>query len=122
MSRRVAADSPPQNFRGEIMSTIRRILRPAGFLGRAAAVLFGCMLACTAAAPAAFATLEPPPGTGDQPIPAGPPVVHTVTVGGTPGWQIALLAAGAAIIAAAVAVLLDRARNARRRELSTDAH
>lgn len=62
----------------------------------------------------------PPPGTGDQTARTGPAVVHTVTVGGTPGWQIALLAIGAAIVAAAVAVLLDRARMARRRQLSTD--
>ncbi len=31
-----------------------------------------------------------------------------------PGWQIALIAAGAALIAAAVAVLADRARTAHR--------
>ncbi len=39
--------------------------------------------------------------------------VHTV-VGGMPGWQIALIAAGAALLAATVAVLADRARTARR--------
>jgi hypothetical protein len=102
------------------VTTIRRILRPAGFLGRAAALVFGCVLASTAVAPAAFATRMPPPGTGDQTTPTSPAVVHTVTVSGTPGWQIALLAIGAAIVAAAVAVLLDRARTARRRQLSTD--
>ena len=31
-----------------------------------------------------------------------------------PGWQIGLIAAGAAVAAAAVAVLLDRARAARK--------
>jgi hypothetical protein len=35
--------------------------------------------------------------------------VHTVVVGGMPGWQIALIAAAAALAAATVAVLLDRA-------------
>jgi hypothetical protein len=35
-------------------------------------------------------------------------------VGGTPGWQIALIAIGAALLAATAAVLLDRARSARR--------
>ena len=35
-------------------------------------------------------------------------------IGGTPGWQIALLAVGAAVLAAAAAVLLDRALRARR--------
>jgi hypothetical protein len=39
-------------------------------------------------------------------------VIHT---GGMPGWQIAVIAIGAALFAAAVAVLLDRAWAARRR-------
>jgi hypothetical protein len=37
-----------------------------------------------------------------------------VTVGGMAGWQIALIALGAALVAATVAILLDRARAARR--------
>ena len=45
-----------------------------------------------------------------QPAPIG----HTVVVGGTPGWQIALIAIGAALVAATAAVLMDRARSARR--------
>jgi hypothetical protein len=102
------------------MNTIRRILRPAGFLGRAAAIVVGSMLALIAASPAAFATLVPPPGEGDSPVENVPPVVHTVTVGGTPGWQIALLAVGAAIVAAFIAILLDRVRTARRQQLSTN--
>jgi hypothetical protein len=101
------------------MNIIQRILRPAGFLGRAAAIVVGSMLALTAASPAAFAMLEPMPGGGGAPV-ENTPVVHTVTVGGTPGWQIALLAVGAAIVAAFIAVLLDRARAARRQQLSTD--
>ena len=36
-----------------------------------------------------------------------------------PGWQIALIAAGAALAAAAVAVLLDRARAARKAHVTT---
>ena len=36
-------------------------------------------------------------------------MTRTVVVGGMPGWQIALIAAGAALLAAAVAVLADRA-------------
>ena len=49
------------------------------------------------------------------PVPLGHvvgPVVkvpgHTVVVGGMPGWQIALIAAGAALLAAALAVLAGR--------------
>ena len=41
--------------------------------------------------------------------------VHSVVVGGMPGWQIALIAVGAALLAAALAVLADRALTARRR-------
>ena len=42
------------------------------------------------------------------------PAVTTVVAGGMPGWQIALIAVGAALVAAVIAVLLDRARLARR--------
>jgi hypothetical protein len=42
--------------------------------------------------------------------------VHTVIIGGMPGWQIALIAVAAAVVAAAAAVLLDRARAARRHQ------
>ena len=68
-----------------------------------------------AAAPAAFATeVPPPPADGGAAGAAGPVPVHTVVVGGTPGWQIALLAVGAAVLAAAAAVLVDRSLRARR--------
>jgi hypothetical protein len=43
-----------------------------------------------------------------------PPVVHTVVTGGMPGWQIILIAAAAAVLTAALAVVLDRARATRR--------
>jgi hypothetical protein len=39
--------------------------------------------------------------------------IHTISTG-MPGWQIALIAVGAAIFAAAAAVILDRARTTRR--------
>ena len=41
-------------------------------------------------------------------------MTRTVVVGGMPGWQIALIAAGAALLAATLAVLADRARAAHR--------
>jgi hypothetical protein len=51
----------------------------------------------------------------------GPVPVHTVVAGGMSGWQIALIAAAAALIAATVAVLADRARTARRKSATTAA-
>jgi hypothetical protein len=43
------------------------------------------------------------------PLVQAPPQIHTIVIGGMPGWQISLIAAGAALAAAAVAVLLNRA-------------
>jgi hypothetical protein len=101
------------------MSTIRRIFRHTARLAVAAAAL----LAGIVAAPAAFASLAPPPGIGDTSSTTSiPATVHTVTVGGTPGWQIALFVVAAAVIAAVVAVLLDRMRTGRRRQLAPSAH
>jgi uncharacterized membrane protein len=42
------------------------------------------------------------------------PQVHSVVTGGMPGWQMALIAVVAALVAAVLAVLLDRAWVARR--------
>ncbi|HEY6278772.1 MAG TPA: hypothetical protein VIX86_20870 [Streptosporangiaceae bacterium] len=50
-----------------------------------------------------------------------PPQVHTVVVGGMPGWQTALIAAGAALVAATAAVLLDRMRASQRRPATSAA-
>lgn len=47
--------------------------------------------------------------------PAAPAVTRIVVVGGMPGWQIALIAAGAAVLAATLAVLADRLRAAHRK-------
>jgi hypothetical protein len=81
-------------------ATIRR-------LTCALAALATALLGIAAAAPAAFARPIPPAPGRDA---AGlPPPVHTVIIGGTPGWQIALIAVVAAVVAAAVAVLLYRA-------------
>jgi hypothetical protein len=80
----------------------------------------GALLGFTAASPAAFAIRVPPPGgfTGHgQP----PPQVQTIVVGGTPGWQIAAIAAGAALLAAVLAVILDRSRAARQPKIAPSA-
>ena len=78
---------------------------------RTLAVIVGALLVSAVAAPAAFAMPEPPPGGSDG---SSAPPVQVITVGGMPGWQIALIALGAALLAAVVTVLLDRARAARR--------
>jgi hypothetical protein len=43
---------------------------------------------------------------------------HTVVTGGMPGWQVALIAAGAALLAAVLALIADRAWAARRRQMA----
>lgn len=66
----------------------------------------------SAHSPAALAYSAPPdPG---QPEAVSTPAVHSVVTGGMPGWQITLIAAGAALLTAVLAVPLDRARAARR--------
>ena len=76
-----------------------------------AAILAGLGVALAGTASASTGML-PPAGPDGPAQPA--PVVHTVVVGGTPGWQIALIAIGAALVAAIAAVLTERARSARR--------
>jgi hypothetical protein len=53
-----------------------------------------------------------PPGIGSpNGIPGAPPppVLHPAVIGGTPGWQITLIALGSALAAAALALLISRA-------------
>jgi hypothetical protein len=77
-----------------------------------------CMLTglAAAAAPAAFAAARPypPPGPPAVVVRFGP-AVHTFNgvTGDMTGWQITLIAVGAALVGAAVGVLVDRARAAR---------
>ena len=110
------------------MNRIRHLRRLAGVL----AGLAGALLALAAAAPAALASqLRPDPpwwlthrawpvhpplplGHVTGPVPVYQVPAHTAVTGGMPGWQIALIAAAAALAAAAVAVLLDRAWAARK--------
>ena len=79
----------------------------------------GCAVAAFAATgPAAFAMLPSPGGaTGITRAPAAP--MRVVTAGGSPGWQITLIAVGAALLAAAAAVLLYRALAAHRSSTAT---
>jgi hypothetical protein len=92
------------------MNPIRTIRRAACTLTGLAAAL----AAAVAGAPAAFAQAGPPPGPPAEVVRFGP-AVHTFNgvTGDMTGWQITLIAVGAAIVGAVVGVLVDRARAAR---------
>ena len=77
--------------------------------------LAGAVLAL-AIAPAAFARPLPPPDCCTSGAATG---VTVITGGGMPGWQITLIAVGAALAAAVLAVLLDRAWAARKTHPAT---
>ena len=83
----------------------------------AVVALAGAVLAL-ATAPAAFAHPLPPADCCTSGTATG---VTLITGGGMPGWQITLIAIGAALLAATVAVLLDRARAARRKAITAAA-
>ena len=63
----------------------------------------------------ASTTMIPLGGGGGAPDANPVTVVHTVVVGGMPGWQIALIAVMAALVTAFAAVLVERTRAVRRR-------
>ena len=86
-----------------------RVRRIAAVLGAFAA----SVLALVTGATAAFAYPDPPMGGPAAPV-QPQPQVHTIITGGMPGWQITLIAIGAALFAAALAVTLDRAHTAHR--------
>ena len=90
----------------------------AGRIRRVSALLTVLALSClglTATGAAAFARIMPPQGSGAGATPdAVPAVTRVVVAGGMPGWQIALIAVGAAVAAAALALLADRAWAAHR--------
>jgi hypothetical protein len=97
-------------------------MNPIRHIHRIAAVLVGLAAAVLAATPA-FARPEPYAGAGyvaPTSFPAQIPY-RTIDAGGMPGWQIALIAVGAALLAATMAVLADRVRAARRPAVRTAA-
>ena len=102
----------PRPLRDAHLHTAAR--QAAGRLRRLAAALTAltcALLASAAIVPAASARLLIPDDGGPA-VPA--PAVRVVTVGGMAGWQITVIAVGAALIAAIAAVVLDRARAARK--------
>jgi hypothetical protein len=106
------------------MNPIRTIRRFACVLTGLAATLAAAVMG----APTAFATTRPspPPGVLSRYEPVlvphtVPAYTHAVITGGPAGWQIALIAVGAAIAGAVAGVLLDRARAARGHRTATAA-
>jgi hypothetical protein len=123
-----------------MMIRIAGIRRIASALAGLACALLGLAVTATTA----FAQVLPPPGYQSMPtgliraallrgqdlapasgpgsVPSSPAltVTRTVVVGGMPGWQIALIAVGAALLTAALAVLVDHARASYGRVLEPD--
>lgn len=90
---------------------MNRITRILGIL----AGIGGAMLGILATGSAALAYEVPPGGGGG---PASPPV-QLITNGGMAGWQITLIALGAALAASIIAVLADRSWLARHRSAAS---
>jgi hypothetical protein len=82
-----------------------------------AAVTCGLLASAAIVPTAAFAMTEPVPTGGG----GAPPVTTVISAGGMAGWQIALIALGAALAAAAATLLADRAMAARRAGSATTA-
>jgi len=114
---------------GEVVMNCFRMVRRLAVI---VAGLAGALLAfCAAAVPAAFAGVAVPLGGDPHGRPgltdpkAGPPGLnenpplpahaHALATGGLPGWQIALIVSGTALLVIAVAVIVYRTRAARRR-------
>ena len=93
----------PRTAAGLAAARLRRI-------AAALAAVTCTLLASAAIMPAAWAAVSYIPNDSPDQAPAS----SVVPAGGMPGWQITLIALGAALVAATAAVLLDRARTARR--------
>jgi hypothetical protein len=99
------------------MSTIKSLSRLGAVLASLAVIAVSF-----ASSALASTSMYPQPGSegGTGPVTPAPvtpaPVteIHTVVVGGMPGWQIALIAVVAALVTAIAAVLVERGRTARR--------
>ena len=92
-----------------IIKSLARLGVALATLGVIALTLVGRASAASAMVPRSGGGAE-----GNGHIPITPPAVHTVVVGGMPGWQIATIAIVAALVAAVAAVLVDRSRSVRR--------
>jgi hypothetical protein len=90
---------------------------------RVLVVFASTLLGLAVSAPAAFAMrlgtadsgrTPPPLQTGKDPTYT---LSHTVVTGGMPGWQLAVIVAAAALLAATVAVIVHRVRTAHQARL-----
>ena len=93
------------------MRTIKSLSRLGVVLASLAVVAVGF----ASGASASTAMIPGGGGGGSAPDPGPVTVVHTVVVGGMPGWQITLIAVVAGLVTACAAVLVERTRIARRR-------
>ena len=93
----------PHTAAGLAAARLRRI-------AAALAAVTCTLLASAAIMPAAWAAVTYIPNDSPDLAPAS----SVVPASGMPAWQITLIALGAALVAAVAAVLLDRARTARR--------
>jgi hypothetical protein len=100
------------------MNDSRRPRRRFGTLLAALTALGGTLVALAVTGTAAMASIVPPPAGGGIIQSPGPSQVTPALAGGMPGWEITLIAIGAALVAAVPAVLADRARSARRRQVT----
>ena len=89
---------------------------------RCAAILAALAAATWAGgAPAAFAAPVPPPGTRHVGRDAPSAPAYTATLGGIHAWQAILIAVGAVLAGAVLAVLYDRVRAARQGRVTAHA-
>ena len=93
----------------------------SGRLATVLAAVIAGLLAPAAAAMAAFANPVPVGDGGTIPLAPALATVQLISTGGMAGWQVALIAVGAALAAAAAAVFLDRKLAGRRRAPATTA-
>jgi hypothetical protein len=99
--------------------TTKKTVMRRGWLTTLLAAVIAGLLAPVAAATAAFAQPIPIGNDGTTTVAPGPASTVQVISTGMAGWQIALIAVGAALAAAAAAVLLDRKLAGRRTAPST---
>ena len=104
-------ESHPRTAAGYAAARLRRV-------AAALAALTCALLTSASVVPAASATEDPP---GGAPLTSVPAPAAQLAGGGMAGWQIALIALGAALVAAIAAVIVDRTLATRRSASSTTA-